>query len=90
MTTVSIDIPNAVTARVMDAFCAAHGYQATVPDPANSDGPYIPNPQTKPQYVKAHIANYIKQTVAVYEAQQAAAQATATATAAANTDIAIT
>lgn len=90
MTTISIDVPNAVAARVVDAMCATHGYQPTIPDPANSDGPYIPNPQTKQQFVKAHLAAYIKSTVLAYEAQQAAQQASVAAYAAANTDVVIT
>lgn len=90
MTTISIDVPNAVTTRVVDAVCAMQGYHATIPDPANPDGPYIPNPQTKAQFVKAYIAGYIKQIVIAYETQQASAQASSAAAATANTDIAIT
>lgn len=76
MANITIQIPDAQMANVVEAFTKQYGYQDTIPDPANP-GQTIPNPETKNQFVQKMIRNYIKETVAGYQgmaANQAAAQ----------------
>lgn len=64
MAQIVIDIPDAALTRVRDAFAARYGY------PPFIDG--VANPQTKAQFAKAQIADFVKQTVSDYEAMRAA------------------
>jgi hypothetical protein len=84
-----IAVPQAVHGRVVDAFCAVYGYQDKVQDPNDSEKT-INNPVSKPQFVKAKIAEYVQQVVAGYEAEEAANKARSKARDKAATDIAIT
>lgn len=90
MPTLSIDIPSGVSARVVDAICSTQGYKETIPDPSNPDGQHIQNPQTKLQFVKAHLVAYMKDIVVRYEAQKASDVAAAAAASSANSDINLT
>lgn len=63
MTALTITIPDAVAARVIDGICGELGYQATI----NGQ----PNPQTKAQFAKAALVLYAKRLVQQWEAAQA-------------------
>lgn len=78
MAQITINIPDAVLPRVINAFAAMYGYQATI----NGQ----PNPVTKPQFAKQKVIEYVRRVVADTEggAAQVAAQAQA------NIDIALT
>lgn len=73
MAQLTITIPDAQTARVFDAFAAAYGYQATI------DGQ--PNPQTRAQFARQKVIEFIKNTVKAQEAQAAADSARSAAAA---------
>lgn len=75
MAQITIDVPNAVLARVLDAFAKMYGRPETIPDPANPTGPQIPNPQTKAQFAKMKLADFIKDVVKGHEAQKAGGDA---------------
>lgn len=75
--TLSITIPDAVAARVIDAIAATKGY-----DPASG--------QTKAQFAKAHLLRYLKDIVIAYEGQTAARTALANAAATAESQITLT
>lgn len=79
MAQIVVTVPDAVLQRVLDAFAAAYGYQATI------DG--SPNPETKAQFARRMVRQYVKNTVVAHEAEQAAITARQTAADAANTDI---
>jgi hypothetical protein len=83
MAQVIVDVPDAVLPRVLDAFAATFGYQATLPSGA-------PNPQTRAQFAKQRLAAYVKQVTVAYEATRDAEAARQTSTQTANTDIAVT
>lgn len=70
MATISITIPPAQTARVVDALCAYHGYQATLDDGT-------PNPVTKAAFAKSVVIQLIKDVVKAQD--DAAARAAAAA-----------
>lgn len=67
MATMTITIPDAQLNRVRDAFAAAYGYSATVPDPANP-GQTIPNPENKTQFTQRMVRKYMHEVVKGYEA----------------------
>jgi hypothetical protein len=48
---ITITIPDAYAAAILDAYCETYGYQATI----NGQ----PNPQTKLQFARAHIRSII-------------------------------
>lgn len=61
-TSITIDIttPTAIPiSHVVDVLSAYWGYMPTIPDPANP-GQSIPNPQTKAQFLKRRIAQFVK------------------------------
>lgn len=57
-------IPDAGMLRVGDAFAAKYGYAATLPDGSS-------NPQTKAQFAKSTIRDFILRTVKAYESEVA-------------------
>ena len=69
MTTITLTIPDAQITRVVDAFATAYGYQANIPNP---DGAPLPNPETRPQFMRRQIMVFIKRTVQSTEAVVAA------------------
>jgi len=80
MAVLSITIPDSVTNRVRDGFCAYHNYQPFIKI-INGQGveETIPNPQTKIAFVKSKIKEYIKESVKSYEAELASTTAKAQA-----------
>lgn len=68
---VKFTIPTAHTTRIIDGVCYEHHYQAEVPDPDNPEK-VIPNPETKAQFAKKMIVQWVKNCVKSYEGVQAA------------------
>ena len=62
--TITFTIPDDKINRIRDAFCTEFSYQDTI---TNQDGTTSPNPQTKLQFTKAQIVDYIKQVTRNYE-----------------------
>jgi hypothetical protein len=77
MAVIGIDIGTHGT-RIQEAFAASYGYQATLPDPADPTKA-ITNPETKAQFTKRKIAEYVKEVTRAYEANKAAEEARAAA-----------
>lgn len=75
---VCVDAPAAQRTRVINAFTSAYSYPVTVKDAGGAD---IPNPQTRAAFMKAKLAEYVRETVKAYEVS-AAADAARTAAAA--------
>jgi hypothetical protein len=69
---ICVDVPASQGTRVANAFSAAHGYQAQVQQP---DGTLAANPQTRRQYMRQVIVQFIRESVKTYEAGQAAEDA---------------
>ena len=67
MATISITIPDNQLARVVEGIALACGYQETI------DGQ--PNPQTKNQFARARVAQWVKDTVRRAELRAAEAAA---------------
>ncbi len=59
MATISIDIPNAIATEVLQNFTNGTGYQATITD---AGGLPIPNPETRVQYAKRMLLEFLKRT----------------------------
>lgn len=68
MASLTIQIPDAIATRVIDALAATGGYQATLPDGS-------PNPVTKEQFVVRALKDHIRGVVVAYETAVAAARA---------------
>lgn len=58
MATITITIPTAVTNRVIEGFCKRYGYSDFLDEKKS-----IPNPETKPQFVKRRVIEFIKRAV---------------------------
>lgn len=56
-----ITIPDAMLPRVTEAFKAAYGYEAKLPDGSN-------NPETEAQFVRRKILDYVKELTVAHEA----------------------
>lgn len=93
---ISIDVDDATTKRVVDAFTNAYGYQPKVPDPAfdpalpenaGKTAPQVDNPETAEQFVRRRIRDYVREVVAGYEATKAADKARDTARKKAETEV---
>lgn len=67
MAQISITIPDSVLNRVVDAICAQHDYQATI------NG--APNPETKSQFARRMIREFVKGCVRRQEMADAQAAA---------------
>ena len=68
--TISIDIASGPElTRAVDAFCGTFGYQATI---VNGGGVSIPNPETRNQFAKRQLAEYVKRVTRSWEKEQAA------------------
>ena len=59
---VTINIDTTIIAEAVDALCATGGYQATIPDPV-TPGQMIVNPQTKAQFAKQVIRDFVRNAV---------------------------
>ena len=89
---ITLTIPDTKAPRVVNAICANYGYQTDVPlVPANPDTPEatMPNPETKAQFTKKQVINFLKEHVIAYEANQASETARTTARDKADSEITI-
>jgi hypothetical protein len=66
---VCVDAPAAQRARILTGFTNAYAYQPTIEQP---DGTTVQNPQTRAQFFKHKLAEFVRETVKSYEAGQAA------------------
>jgi len=80
MTQITINIPDAVAPRVISGFAKRYNYPLTLEDGS-------PNPETKAQFAKRKVLEYIRQAVREAEIDQARNEATATAGASVDRDI---
>lgn len=83
MAQISFTIPDGAMPRVVDALCGAYGYRDTAP----SGGP---NPQTRPQFAREQVRNFIRAAVLAWEAQRAGEVAATTAREKADAEVPIT
>jgi len=72
----TINVPDNIDQRVIDAFTASFGYQAEITD---ERGNAAPNPQSSAQFVKAQVAQFIRTTVHNHEEREAGRAARARA-----------
>lgn len=87
--TVQITIPQAFALDVVDAFALRYGYQAQIPDPTwvppdplpedPPDHPLIPNPESKVQFAKRMVRQFIVETYRTEQVKKAANEAASTA-----------
>ncbi len=80
MSTITITIPDNITTRVLNGFAKRYNYSPTLENGS-------PNPETKAQFAKRKLIEYIKQAVREAEIQDAANTAATTAGASVDTDI---
>ena len=66
MAQIVLTVPDAMLSRVVTALSERGGYRATL-----SDG--TANPQTRAQFAKQQIALFVRESVKLYEAEQARA-----------------
>ena len=71
-TAITLNIDTTLINEAVDALCTQGGYRATLPDPNNA-GQTIPNPQTKNQFAKQQLRDFVRN--AVLEQRNRAAQA---------------
>jgi hypothetical protein len=72
MAQITLQYPDAQAQRIVEAFSNTYGWQAQITNP---DGTTTNNPETKAQFTKRQIGNFIKQTVMAWEATKAASDA---------------
>ena len=76
MPSITIDVPSSSDlTRVVDAICGTYNYQANIPN----NGGTVPNPETKNQYSKRMVAEFLKKLTRTWEKQQAEKTAGVTA-----------
>lgn len=80
MPTITINIPDPIANRVIQGFAQRHGYSDTLEDGS-------PNPETRSQFAKRILIQYIKNSVREAEIQTASNTAATTAGQSADTDI---
>lgn len=66
--TFTITVPTDKKTQILNDFCAHEGYQATLEDGTA-------NPETKAEFARKRVLNYIKQSVISYRAQKSAEEA---------------
>jgi hypothetical protein len=64
MAQIVITIPDDKVQQVLDILCKIFGYNVEI---LNDDGDSIPNPQTKSQFVKSIIIDFIKRKIKSYK-----------------------
>ncbi len=82
MAQIIIEIPDANLVDVRDTLAVHWGYQETIPDPASTTEvplPDITNPQSKVQFLKAYLAQWVKANYIGAKGQQSAITAESTA-----------
>lgn len=70
MANLQVTIPDAALQRVLDAFASAYGWSAVIVDAET--GQSSANPETKQQFARRKVAEFIKEVVRSQEAQVAA------------------
>lgn len=80
MASITITIPDAIAPRVLSGFCKRYNYLPTLTDGS-------PNPETKAQFAKRKIIDFIKLAVRESEIQDASDAASRTAGISADNDI---
>ena len=80
MAQITITIPDAIASRVMNGFAKRYHYSATLEDGS-------PNPETKAQFAKRRVIEFIKQAVREAEVEDARNDAATTAGSSVDTDI---
>lgn len=70
--------------RILDGFCLSHGYQGQI---RTADNQLIPNPETKIQFMKRKVGEYIKSSWKASEISLAKKAAAAAITDIDNVDI---
>jgi len=83
MTTITINIPDNLTQRVINGFAKRYNYSATLESGE-------PNPETKAQFAKRKVVEFIKQAIREAEIQEATNAAATQAGASADSEIIIT
>lgn len=69
---ITLTIPDAQVSRVINALCIKYGYQDMIIDPNSIDDlKYIPNPQTKAQFARQSIINFLRQVTVEVELEEA-------------------
>lgn len=71
MTKITVDIPVAHTARVINAIAYWHGYQDQVPDPNNPMGGLISNPESKAVFARKQLVKWMRDSVIAWEQKTA-------------------
>lgn len=83
MAQLTFTIPDAQMARVIDALCGAYGYRTET-------SPGVPNPQTRPQFAREQVRNFIASAVRAWEGRQAGESASQQAMAKADQEVSVT
>jgi hypothetical protein len=83
MATITINIPDTIANRVLNDFAQRFNYSPTLEDGS-------PNPETKSQFAKRKLIEYIKQACREAEIQNATNTAATTAGTSVDTDIILT
>ena len=65
----NVTVPDAQATDILNDFCVYQGYKSIIKD---DQGNEIPNPQTKAQFAKAVIANFVKESIKSYRANASA------------------
>lgn len=69
MATLQFNIPDAAVPRVLDAFANRFSYEPTI---TQEDGSVVPNPETRVEFTRRMVREFIVQTVLDHESRQAA------------------
>jgi len=82
----SITIPDSKKTRLINGICYTNGYEEKIP---TSDGTYITNPESKADYAKRMVIQYMKNCVVSYESNRDAEEAKQLAIIKATSDISL-
>jgi hypothetical protein len=83
MASFNFTVPDAAVPRVVEAFCVRFGYQET-----SVDG--VPNPETRGDFTRRMIREFIKDTVVSHEASLAGRDASASQAAETRSEVDVT